>query len=245
MTSCGSGFTAIQGSCQPCNPNCAECSGDVNHCTKCISGFTIDSRSRKCVSEAKCPYGQEFTQGACTPICDAGFYFYEGICVYGGCFDGYAPNAFGGCVRSMTSPSSGPNCNFNQYIQDGQCVGACKSRYYPDSATKKCLACAANCVTCFSGSFCAICDTGYDMISGQCVKSTSCQANEYQYEGNCVARCPIGTSTQGSTCQRSCPKGNYYLGKVCFLSCPTAFRTDEACVNSCPPGTTDNNGVCI
>ena len=245
VTTCGSGFTAIQGGCQPCNPNCAECSGDVNHCTSCISGYTIDTRTKKCASQAQCPYGQEFNQGACTPVCDSGFYFYEGICVYGGCFDGYSPNEFGGCVRSAASTSSGPNCNFNQYNQDGNCVGTCSSKFYPDSATRKCLACAANCVTCFSSNFCVICDTGYQMVDGTCVKATTCSANQFQYEGKCVASCPIGTSTQGSTCQRSCAIGNYYLGKVCFMSCPTAFRTEEACVNSCPPGTTDNNGVCL
>ena len=76
MTSCGSGFTSIGGACQPCNPNCAECSGDVNHCTSCISGFSIDTHTKKCVSDAKCPYGQGMNGGQCANICDPGFYFY-------------------------------------------------------------------------------------------------------------------------------------------------------------------------
>lgn len=86
VTSCGSGFTSISGSCQPCNSNCAQCSGDINSCTSCISGFTLDSRTRRCVSEASCPYGQDLYQGVCTSICESGYYFYEGICIYGGCF---------------------------------------------------------------------------------------------------------------------------------------------------------------
>ena len=155
VTSCGTGFTAIEGSCQPCNPNCAECSRNVNHCTKCISGFFIDTTTQKCTSKANCPYGQEFLNGVCSNICDPGFNFYEGMCIYGGCFEGYAPNSVGGCVRK--GYSSGPSCSSSQYIFNGQCVGSCGNRYYPDSISRECKSCGSNCMNCFTRSFCISC----------------------------------------------------------------------------------------
>jgi hypothetical protein len=242
VTSCGSGFTSIAGACQPCNSNCAECAGDVNACTRCLAGATLDSQSRRCVSAAQCPYGQDLSAGVCASICDSGFYYYEGICIYGGCFTGYVPNSYGGCVR-QSQAASGPSCASNQYIQDNSCVGTCASKFYPDSTSRQCLPCSANCETCFSSSFCIICTTGYAMVNGVCVKSTSCPANQYQYNGQCLSQCPVGTYVVGSTCNRSCPDGNYYLSQMCYISCPQ-LRTNEACVQQCPAGTSNNNGVC-
>lgn len=244
VTSCGSGFTAISGSCQPCNSNCAECSGDINYCTSCISGYSIDTTTQRCASQANCPYGQDLSSGVCTNICDNGFYFYEGICIYGGCFTGYTPSAYGGCVRN--SQSSGLVCNSNQFIQSGSCVGSCSASFYPDTNTRKCLACDFNCVNCFSSSFCIVCATGFSMTNGKCVASTSCSSNQFEYNGECVRACPIGTSSMGSTCFRSCPANSYYLSQICYLSCPTSLRTAEACVNQCPSGTSNanGNGIC-
>jgi proprotein convertase subtilisin/kexin type 5 len=243
VTSCGSGFTAIAGSCQPCNSNCADCSGNVNSCTRCISGFTIDTTTRRCVAQAQCPYGQDLSNGVCTNICDSGFFFYEGICIYGGCFNGYTPNANGGCIR-QTEITAGPQCNANQFISNGRCVGSCDNGFYPDSNTRRCLACSANCISCFNPSYCIICGTGFEMQNGVCVPSTTCSSNQFQYNGQCISSCPIGTYLVGSQCFRSCPDNNYYLSQICYLSCPTPLRTNEACVSQCPAGTTNSNGVC-
>lgn len=57
VSSCASGFTSINGNCQPCNSNCAECSGTINQCTKCISGFAIETSSQRCVPATQCSYG--------------------------------------------------------------------------------------------------------------------------------------------------------------------------------------------
>lgn len=244
VTSCGSGFTSIGGTCQPCNPNCAECSGGVNSCTKCISGFTIDMATQKCVSQASCPYGQDLSNGVCSSVCDNGFYFYEGICIYGGCFDGYAPNAFGGCVRQAQQTTSGPSCNSNQFIFNGQCVGTCPNGFFPDATSRQCQPCSSNCVSCFSSNYCIICNTGFEMSEGICKASTSCPSSEYQYNGGCVSSCPVGTYLVGSQCFRSCPVGNFYLSQICYFSCPTGLRTNEACVTQCPAGTTNQSGVC-
>jgi len=116
---------------------------------------------------------------------------------------------------------------------------------YPDSTSRQCLPCSANCNDCFSASFCINCASGYTMESGRCVASTTCPSGQYQYKSNCVSSCPVGTYMSGNTCVRSCTDSkNYFFNQICFPSCPTALRTADACVNNCPSGTTAVNGVC-
>ena len=248
VTSCGSGFTSIGGSCQPCNSNCAQCSGSIDRCTSCIGGFTLDANSFKCVSVALCPYGQDISSGVCINICDQGFYYYEGICIYGGCFSGYIPNSFGGCVRqagsTATQKKNTPTCNQNQFIANGQCVGSCPSGYYGDTNSRQCLTCPNNCISCFNSNFCVVCASGYQASNGVCSATSACPNNQFQYNGLCINSCPVGTSSSGSQCLRSCPANSYYLSQICYMSCPTNLRTNEACVTNCPAGTTNKNGVC-
>jgi len=89
VTSCSRGFTAINGNCVPCNSNCAQCSGSVSTCTSCVSGFVVDTKTQTCVSATQCNYGQEFENGNCENICDPGYFYYESLCIFGECFDGY------------------------------------------------------------------------------------------------------------------------------------------------------------
>ncbi len=230
MTSCGSGFTAIRGSCQPCNSNCAQCSGTVDRCTSCIAGFTLDASTSRCVSAAQCPYGQDISNGVCVNICDQGFFYFEGICIYGGCFSGYTTNAFGGCVRQSSSTTTQrrntPACNQNQFIANGQCVGSCPSGFYGDTNSRQCLTCSRNCISCFNSNFCVVCASGFQASSGVCSASSACPANQFQYDGLCINSCPVGTSSSGSQCLRSCPSNSYYLSQICYMSCPTNLRTN-------------------
>lgn len=153
-------------------------------------------------------------------------------------------NSFGGCVRQTSSQASVLTCNPNQYISNGQCVGSCPSGFFPDSSSRQCQTCSANCVSCFSASYCIICNTGFTMQGGVCTASSTCPSTQYQYNSACVSSCPIGTYTQGSQCQRTCPANNYYLSQICYITCPTTLRTNEACVSTCPNGTNNTNGVC-
>lgn len=244
VASCQSGSTAINGACVPCNSNCATCSGNVNICTTCLSGYRIDPATQKCVSASQCPYGQESVNGNCENICNAGFFFYEGICIYGGCFTGYADNGFGGCIRSASTGPKPVACPAGQFLLSGKCVNNCGNGYFPDNLSQKCLTCSANCVACFNAGYCIQCQTGFQPVNGGCVATTSCASNQFQYNNNCVASCPIGTYQIGSQCQRSCPANTYYSSQICFLSCPSGLRTADACVNSCPAGTNRKNGVC-
>jgi len=242
VASCQSGFTAINGRCVACSSNCAQCSGSTTACTSCLSGFQIDASTQRCVSVTQCPYGQDFQNGVCSNICDNGFFFFENMCIYGGCFSGYAANAFGGCIRTGAAPTLA--CSAGQFLLNGRCVSNCGNGFFPDNLSQRCLACSANCVACFSASFCVTCQTGFQATNGACAATTSCPSNQFQYGSTCVASCPIGTISIGSQCQRSCPANTYYSSQVCFLSCPSGIRTADACVNSCPAGTRNNNGVC-
>jgi hypothetical protein len=242
VASCQNGYTALNGNCVACNSNCAQCSGNINTCTSCLTGFTIDATTKRCVSNTQCPYGQESDSGVCTNICDSGFFYYEGICIYGGCFSGYADNGFGGCTRTSAAPTL--TCAAGQFLLNGSCVSNCGNGYFPDNLSQKCLTCAANCVACFSASYCVTCQSGFQASNGACVATTACASNQLQYGSACVASCPIGTYQIGSQCLRSCPASTYYSSQICFLSCPSGIRTADACVTACPAGTSNKGGVC-
>lgn len=177
-------------------------------------------------------------------ICDPGFFFFEGICIYGGCFNGYSPNANGGCVRQSQVSSSGPQCNANQFISNGRCVGACSDGFFPDATTRQCMPCSSNCLSCFSSSFCIVCNNGFQVSNGVCSAQASCPAGQLTYNSGCVRSCPIGTYSDGSRCIRICGDNTYFSSQVCFISCPTGLRTADACVSQCPQGTANQNGVC-
>lgn len=181
----------------------------------------------------------------CERICDNGFLFYEGLCVFGGCFNGYADNGHGGCIRSAQSSSySSVACTNGQFLLSGICVNNCGSGFYPDSMSGKCLPCSANCNACFTANFCIACASGFDSLNGACVATTSCSGNQFQYGDKCVSSCPVGTTSVGAKCQRSCPDQTYYQSQICYINCPSGVRTADACVSVCPSGTSNKNGVC-
>jgi len=248
VTSCSSGFTSINGACIACNSNCAECSGTVNTCTKCLNGFAIDPSTNLCVSSTQCPYGQESSNGVCVNICDNGFYYFEGACLYGTCssssVNNYIPNAYGGCIRNTAVNIITTTCSSGKFLLNGNCVTSCGSNFYPDTSSGNCVACATGCVSCFSGTYCVTCQTGYSNNAGTCVKGNSCSSTQLQYGTGCVNSCPAGNYQIAGICQRTCPPTTYYQSQVCYSSCPTNIRTADSCVQSCPAGTTNKQGVC-
>merc|ERR1712157_538702 len=201
VASCQSGFTSINGVCQPCNPNCAECSGSIDTCTQCISGFRIDATTQRCVSSTQCEYGQAVNNnGVCERICDQGFLFYEGLCVFGGCFNGYNDNGFGGCTRNTKTETTTVACFNGQFLLNGVCVNNCGASHYPDSLSGRCQPCSTNCHACFSAKFCIKCTNGYESLNGECQALTTCPSNQFQYGDKCCSVCPVGTSSNDARC---------------------------------------------
>jgi proprotein convertase subtilisin/kexin type 5 len=123
-------------------------------------------------------------------------------------------------------------------------VGACQNGFFPDSTSRQCLPCPANCDSCFSSSFCIICRTGFAAVSGACVQASTCTSSQLTYNGACVATCPQGTYADGTKCSRICADGTYWGSGVCYISCPSGLRVADACVQQCPTGTTNKSGVC-
>jgi hypothetical protein len=148
-------------------------------------------------------------------------------------------------VRQTQSQASALTCNPNQYISNGQCVGSCPSGFYPDSNTRQCASCSVNCVSCFSASYCIICNTNYQAENGVCVSTVvACPSSQYTYKSKCFANCPIGTYSNGQSCSRICGPGTFYSNQVCYISCPSGLSTADACVAQCPAGTSNINGIC-
>lgn len=102
------------------------------------------------------------------------------------------------------------------------------------SVKKTCIACISNCLQCSNPTSCDICDTGYVLNNGICIKPTvTCQANEYMFENKCYPTCPNGAYSFGKMCNCRCKKNYYYSGQY------------NKCYSSCPYGTTLSEYGCI
>jgi hypothetical protein len=120
-------------------------------------------------------------------------------------------------------------------------VTSCPSGYTPNSVTRNCDQCLANCQQCLSKTLCSSCAQGYILNSDQtaCILSSTCTAGQVQYKSACYATCPTGTYQQGQICVRSCPADFYFFNNFCYPTCfsVTPFFDLDACFTQCPPNT--------
>lgn len=242
VASCPTGFGPVGGQCTKCADNCASCSGSASSCTSCINGFALNPVTGVCQVAPNCQLGQFFSQSSngCTSICPSGTFYYESVCLTA-CLQGYQDNGVGGCVA--VNPQSG--CSFPYYLSNGVCISNCPASTYADSSSRVCKSCSSNCFSCLTNTFCYACNAGFDLTNGVCIASTvSCPSGQFRYNGVCYATCPIGSCAQGNFCQRVCPAGSWSYNNGCYRTCPTQYTTNDACVDSCPAGTSLVNGVC-
>ena len=242
VSKCPTQHGNIGGICQKCNENCAACDGSKQLCSQCMNGYALDQVSGVCQKAPSCQFGQYFSQSSngCSRICPQNTYFYENVCLTA-CLSGYNDNGVGGCIA--VTPQTG--CSFPYFLSNGVCVSNCPSGSYPDTDNRVCKGCSSNCFSCLTNTFCYACNAGYDLSKGICIKATrTCGAGEFRYNGNCYRNCPAGTCEQGSFCQRTCPAGTWSYKTGCYRTCPTKLTTADACVDTCPAGTTLVNGVC-
>jgi hypothetical protein len=103
---------------------------------------------------------------------------------------------------------------------NGACTDNCGNGFFPNSNTRTCDACAANCQNCLNKDYCLTCANGFTSVDGKCLAQSKCSANQFSYNAVCVASCPSGTFTSNGRCVRSCPAGSFYFGGWCYDTCP-------------------------
>ena len=184
---CKKGFYRMDDDCHCEVENCDIC--EENGCFKCSAGYFYNSTDNTCqkyedndVNKIKCfndncdiCFSEE--QGACDK-CKDGFYFNKGEC--------------------LESPiPQDKNCKEGFYFTDNFCQQSCQGvqcdRYeifYYTCPSNKCLVCENNelkvftvcnntenctregCLNCIDDDYCLICDQGYYLIGGICIKCT-------------------------------------------------------------------------
>lgn len=242
VAACPSGYGNIGGQCQKCKANCATCDTTISTCTQCLNGFALDQVSGVCQIAPSCQFGQYYSQSSssCTRICPLNTFFYENVCLTA-CLSGFNDNGVGGCVAA--TPQTG--CSYPYFLSNGVCVSNCPSGAYADTQNRLCKLCSSNCFSCLTNTFCYACNAGFDLSNGICIAATiNCPTGQFRYNGVCYTNCPAGTCEQGSFCQRTCSAGTWSYNGGCYRTCPTTLTTADACVNSCPSGTSLVNGVC-
>lgn len=243
VSSCSSGFTSIDGVCTKCSSSCAECSGNVDTCTACPSGFQLNAVTGKCEINRNCQFGQYFSseESICKRICPTGYSFQDSVCV-SECLSGFRDNGFGGCVELGIVTG----CSFPYFYQQGSCVSQCNAGSYPNSANRVCETCSSNCFSCLSSAYCLSCRSGFDLKSNICITGSRCTGNKLKYNGVCVDACPLGTVGVNGYCERRCDPNTYFLDNKCYAQCPSGYkyRTDVACVVECSAGYVLDGSVC-
>jgi len=126
--------------------------------------------------------------------------------------------------------------------QQPTCTCPCAPNEYCNAGT--CAKCSTNCLRCFSGTFCYLCELGYTLIAGACVKCpehcttcttsdfcTVCDAGYYWDGSQCllgpVANCQIYNAPNGQPNCVKCSLG-YILDltsnpRVCVATCITGL----------------------
>ena len=242
VNNCPTGYGNVGGQCTQCAENCAGCSGSKSLCTSCVNGYALNAVTGNCEIAPSCQFGQYFSQSrnGCARICPTNTYYYESVCLTA-CLQGYQDNGVGGCVPLEVQTG----CSYPYFLSNGVCISNCPASTYADSSSRVCRPCSSNCFSCLTNTFCYACNAGYDLSNGVCIASSvSCPAGQLRYNGVCYTSCPEGTCPQGNYCQRTCPAGTWSHNNGCYRNCPTKYTTNDACVDSCPRGTSLVNGVC-
>ena len=145
---------------------------------------------------------------------------------------------------------------------------SCCCETNPDTAPDP-ITCPANCTACSSSSQCTVCDSGYNLENGQCVKA-ECESGQLKIGGQCVD-CVSGANrdcstgpyvriSNGTCCKlptgcagitnfnfscTACLEGYYLSGGSC-KECPAGTYSNGGTVTSCttcPTGSTSNAGA--
>lgn len=246
LATCPPLTTSVNNICQPCSAKCSTCSGSPTACTTCALGYILVGSN--CVLSPTCAYGQVANPAipsSCVNICPSNLFFFDTYCV-STCPTNYVPNTVrAGCVYANSSQER--QCGPGLLYYNGLCLTSCPIGTLASFGS--CVNCLANCAYCPSSSSCSSCMPGYYLSdTGSCILSTVCAPPQISFQGGCITSCPLGTYQQALSCNRICDVGTYFYQGLCYYQgCPNRlYRTEFACVATCPTGTTlNNNSVCV
>eukprot|EP01016_Furgasonia_blochmanni_P023328 TRINITY_DN251_c0_g5_i1.p1 TRINITY_DN251_c0_g5~~TRINITY_DN251_c0_g5_i1.p1 ORF type:complete len:2505 (+),score=375.87 TRINITY_DN251_c0_g5_i1:195-7709(+) len=250
LDTCPDGSFTQNGVCVRCAPGCDAC-GNYTQCTTCSTGFNLTNGM--CTSS--CPTGTYPNGTACAACasgcatcvdgskcvtCTNGSLVDDGTCVAAcptGTFSNdnkrCEPCAFG--CGTCTNKYNCTICSSNFFSLSPACLERCPPGYYPDTATKKCVTCPANCTNCLGAQNCIGCQNSTAVINN----------------GSCVATCPNGTYSRNSSmgtnqictkCMDGCDVCGF-AGMCIKCTSPNVLLKDM-CLPQCPPGFFNASGIC-
>lgn len=253
-TSCPTGTFNSSGTCLACDISCLTCTGLATNCTLCATGYVTNGTAGVCTNT--CMIGTVPYNGACgcrvdcltcsgtasnCTSCDPASafyaYYYSNQCL-GSCPNGTYDSSKTciGCpfgCSTCTSATVCQSCNNTYYLYNSGCVTTCPAGTF--ASINVCSNCTSNCATCASlASNCTSCVTSYTLEGNVC-------------KVNCSTGIPVST-TNGlvcTACTNNCSTCSVTLSNCtsCLVSSGTSLY-NNACVASCPAGTTSVTQQC-
>uniref|UniRef100_A0A8C4R3X1 EGF-like domain-containing protein n=1 Tax=Eptatretus burgeri TaxID=7764 RepID=A0A8C4R3X1_EPTBU len=206
-----------RGTCSPCHPSCASCSGPGrSQCLSCPDGLFLTG-ARRCASRCPKGYALEPSHQVCKP-CPRG------------CAD---CNPNGNCQRCLDNRE--PDSEETFYLHQGSCLVECPEGYFESSDNGTCMTCAHECQACDGDAHhCVGCTSGMVLQEGTC--RHECQPRYFLDRLGSCHRCPLHCEhcTNASSCTE-CSFLNSLLEGRCYAICP--FGHFE--------GTGANDGHCV
>ncbi|XP_012252633.2 furin-like protease 2 isoform X2 [Athalia rosae] len=202
LQQCPEGYyeNAENGTCVPCEANCASCQDRPDHCTSCEHHLVM--HENKCY--AACPrYTYETMDYNCAP-CHSSCETCNG-----------------------TGPSQCISCRPGLEFSEGACRTSCPTGYSADKKRRECILCPTGCQDC-SSTRCFTCSPDWNLdSSGVCYPSTRarCDSMEYFDSGRCKRCHSTCESCSGATRDSciTCQETLFLQGKKCVSQCEDGF----------------------
>lgn len=180
QTTCSDGFwtNSLGNICSLCPHECLTCQGSTTpNCTSCKEGYFFITNTSECLPSCPAGYYASTEEGICQP-CD---------------------EACATCNGSSHDDCS--SCNSGYFLQpySPSCLRTCpEHKYWPDTETNTCVACAPECLSC-SGSNCTSCNYGYYLQPSTHICMATCPSGYVQDMTNGVCLLYNGTAVLTSS----------------------------------------------
>lgn len=170
-TTCSKGFTSVSGNCIKCNiSKCSLCLTE-NICNRCEAEYVLINN--QCIKNLlTIPFCLKYDQKENCIQCEDNYLLYEGKCNLNST---YTQNTSYEKLSCTDDSIRSQICLHGYYYKNFNCIN-CFDK---------------NCFFCYEGIGCIICENGYNLIDGRCLKNA--EFNEtvencisYDYDGKCI-----------------------------------------------------------